>query len=132
MHMYTQSVQASIDWHLYLFMGKHYREWYAKVVVFRCEDCLTERVKELHHTNRRVLHHMRVTKQMCNKRHIHQLNLDLEMECIDVAMAPFMLPPSHISVTREMIVEQTTVPGNRRDVEPVSSDDESWRVHEQA
>ncbi len=108
-----------------ILMGKHYREWYAKVVVFRCEDCLTERVKELHHTNRRVLHRTRVTKQMCNKRHIHQLNLDIDMECIDVAIAPFTLPPSHRSVSREMIIEQNTVPGNRRDVECVSSDEDS-------
>ena len=122
----AHAVGSNIDWHLYLSMGKRYhRAWHAKVVVFRCEDCLTERVKELHHTNRRVLHGMRVTKQICTKRHIHQLNLDIEMECIDVAISPVTLPPSHRSVSREMIIEQDTVPGNRRDVECVSSDEDS-------
>ena len=125
--MNAHAVGSNIDWHLYLSMGKRYREWHAKVVVFRCEDCPTERIKELHHTNRKVLHRMSVSQQICNKRHIHQLNLDLDMECIDVAVAPFTLPPSHTSVKREMIVEQKTVPGNRRDVEFVSSDEDSPR-----
>ena len=112
------------------------RKYWKKQLVFRCRECLAERVVEVHHTNKKTCLRKLVCSPNCRKNGYHANDDVIEMRIASVAM-------SHVEseelVSRHGVNNQEYVPLPRRCVKMwayVSSlylirEFEDWCHHEQ-